>query len=64
MNIPIVWTFKRAIEALGASSGINPSSISLIFAGKKLVPEKAFIDETGMQKQTTLYVRINENEQS
>jgi hypothetical protein len=36
----------------------------LIFSGKKLVPEKAFIDETGMQKQTTLYVRINENEQS
>lgn len=24
MNVPIIWTFKRAVEALGASSGINP----------------------------------------
>lgn len=59
MNIPIVWTFKKTAEALGASSGVSPSSITFTFAGRRLSPEKAFIDETGMQKQTTLYVRIN-----
>lgn len=59
MNVPIVWTFKKTAEALGASSGVNPNSISFIFAGRKLSPEKAFIDETGMQKQTTLHVRID-----
>lgn len=44
MNIPIVWTFKRTAEALGAASGINPSFIAFTFAGRRLVAEKALID--------------------
>ena len=44
---------------MGAASGISPSSIGLMFAGRKLSAEKSLVEE-GIQKECTFHVILNE----
>ena len=59
LPIPKVWTFKKTAEVIGASNGIDPSRISLIFCGRKMNPWRALMDEKNMAPSSTLVVVVN-----
>lgn len=60
LNVPHVWTFHRAAEELSKLTGLDFNQMRMVFAGRQLQPDYAFMDESGMQKETTIHVVLRQ----
>lgn len=58
LNVSPVTTFGQCIEQIAEFKQIPKELMRLVFAGRLLQPEMAFMDESGMQKETTLHVIV------
>lgn len=56
LRVPYVWTFGRAAEKLGEMTGIQAKDMRFVFCGRQLSMEKAFLDDSCMQKESTIHV--------
>jgi hypothetical protein len=56
MNLPHIMPFGCVMDRLAEMKGWPKEAVRLVFAGRLLQRDMAFMDESGMQKETTLHV--------
>lgn len=55
MDVPHIMTFGDLREYLAELKGFPVETTRLVFAGRQLERDRAFMDESGMQKGTTIH---------